>query len=170
MGAWIATRKTAQGSIIHLWDDGAITWAMGRYIDGSSHARTPEQIALARAAGWLVLGDVELYDDSEVPALIAAARWVAARGGEPGDVRDRLHRPTALRPQWTVIEADRDGNPRVRCWKLPRLRWPGLSVWSDGGRYSLWREMARTGTYSRTGIEFTNLADLSRHLLSEARQ
>lgn len=63
-----------------------------------------------------------------------------------------------------MIEADRDGNPRVRCWRLPRLRWPGLAVWNDGSAYSIWREVGRTGTYAPTGIAFSNLADLSAHL------
>jgi len=167
---WIAFRKTAQGTVIHLWPDGAITWALGLYVKGSPHARTDAQIAEARTAGWLVMGEVELYDDDEVPALIKAARWAAARGLDPGAMRAHLHRPTVLRPVWEVVEADRDGNPRVRVWKLPRLRWPGLSVWSDGATYSIWREISGgRGTYGPTGIEFSNLAELSAHLLSDCQ-
>ena len=166
-GHAIATRKTAEGSIVKLWSDGAITWALGRYIKGSPHARTPAQITAALAAGWLVMGDVELYDDDEVSALVEAARWAASRGLDPGAMRARLSRPAVLRPVWSVVEADRDGKARVRVWKLPRLRWPGLAVWADGATYSIWREAGSSGTYRPTGIEFSNLADLSTHLLSE---
>ncbi len=125
---WIATRKTAQDTIVHLWPDGSLTWAMGRYIDGSPHARTKEQIEKALAAGWLALGEIELYDDSEVPDLIRAARWTADRGLDPGDMRKRLHERKPMKPVWTVIETDRDGKPRVRVWKLPRIAARGAGV------------------------------------------
>jgi hypothetical protein len=160
----MARRKTAQGSTVKLWSDGSLTWALGRYVKGSPHARTPGQLATAHAAGWLVMGEVELYDDDEVESLVRAARWAAERGLDHGAMRARMHRAPVLRPVWEVIEADRDGKPRVRCWKLPRLRWPGLAVWCDGATYSIWTEAGRTGTYAPTGIEFSNLADLSAHL------
>ena len=160
----IATRRTAQGSIVHLWQDGAITWALGRYIDGSAHPRTAEQATCALVAGWLVMGDVELYDDEEVPALIAAARWTAARNGTPGEMRSRLHRRAPLRPVWLTLESDRDGRPVVQCWKLPRLRWPGLAIWKDRGRYSAWNEVCGSGTYEPTGCEFANLREVAVYL------
>lgn len=90
---WIATRQTAQGHIVHLWPDGALTWALGAYVKGSAHPRTPKQIELALRAGWLVMGEISVYDDDEVPALIEAARWAAQRDGLPGTMRDRFHRP-----------------------------------------------------------------------------
>jgi len=161
---WIATRKTAQDTIVHLWPDGSLTWAMGRYIEGSPNARTPEQIRKALAAGWLVLGEVEIYDDDEVPALIKAARWAADRGSSPAEMRKRLHERKPMKPVWTVIETDRDGKPRVRVWKLPRIGWSGLAVWKDGGTYSVWTEIQRSGTYEPTGVEFTNLRDLTKYL------
>jgi hypothetical protein len=88
--SWIAVRKTAQGSTVRLWPDGALTWSLGHYIKGSPCARTPEQVAQALTAGWLVMGDVELYDDREVSNLIAAARWAAKRGLGPEGMRARL--------------------------------------------------------------------------------
>lgn len=168
MGTFIATRRTAQGSIVHLWDDGTLTWALGRYIKGSPCPRTDEQRVEALRAGWLVMGDVELYDDDEVPALVAAARWTARRGGDPGMMRDRLHGSAVMRPVWTTLETDRDGTPRVQCWKLPRLRWPGLAVWRECGRYSVWAEISGSGSYKPTGVDFSNLRSLTEYLNSVA--
>lgn len=160
---WIATRRTADGSIVHLWPGGSLTWALGRYIDGSPHPRTEEQAQVALRAGWLVLGEVELYSDGEVPALVRAARWTAERGLDPGDMRARLHR-SRVRPAWTTLEADRDGRPRMQCWRLPRIRWPGLAVWRDGARYSVWSEIGRSGSYAPTGMEFHRLSDVAAYL------
>jgi hypothetical protein len=161
---WIAKRQTAQGTTVRLWPDGSLTWGMGHYIEGSPHARTPKQIEKALEAGWLVLGEVEIYDDAEVPDLIRAARWTADRDGLPGTLRKRLHERTPMRPVWTVIEADRDGRPLVRAWVLPRIAWTGLAVWNDRGTYSVWTQIGRTGTYRPTGVEFSNLKDLTKYL------
>jgi hypothetical protein len=168
-GQWIAKRRTARGTLIYLWPDGALTWAMGQYVKGSPHARTPEQIEKALTAGWMVFGEVELYDDDEVPDLIRAARWAADRGLDPGAMRERLHAPHVMKPVWTVIETDRDGRPKVRSWILPRIAWPGLAVWSEKGEYSVWSEIGRSGSYQPTGMTFTNLRDLTKYL-EEVRQ
>lgn len=164
--ASIASRRTAQGHTVLLWPDGEITWRLGTYIKGSPRARGPEQVARALVAGWLVMGDVELYDDDEVPALVAAARWAAERDGLPGTMRARLRdaeRPV-LRPHWVTLEADRDGRPRLQVWRLPRLAWPGLAVWRENGRYELVSQIGRTDSYSSTGIAFRNLRELGAHL------
>lgn len=165
MADWIATRKTASGSIIHLWPDGEITWALGLCIEGSPHPRTDAARDLALRAGWLVMGEVELYDDDEVTALIRAARWAAARGLGPGGMRARLHAPVTLRPIWETLGADRSGRPTLRVWRLPRLRWPGLAVWHERGRYSVMREIQRSGTYAPTGVELRTLAEVTEYLL-----
>ena len=166
MARFIATRRTAEDTIIHLWPNGAITWALGRYVQGSPHPRTEEQREEALRAGWLVMGEVELYDDHEVPALIAAARWTAKRGGDPGMMRKRLHAPGVMRLVWTMFSADRDGKAIEEFARLPRLRWPGLVVFRKRGEYSLWSEIGRSGSFTPTGIEFTNLRDLTAHLES----
>ena len=79
-------------------------------------------------------------------------------------MRERLHRGATVRPVWTTLETDRDGKPTVQCWKLPRLRWPGLAVWREKGRYSVWSEIGRSGSYSPSGLSFANLRELTRYL------
>lgn len=157
---WIAMKRTSDGVIVHLWPDGAITWALGVYIKGSPRPRTDEAREIALRAGWLVMGEVEIYDASEVPDLIAAARWTAARGGNPGMLRARLHAPARLMPYWVTIETDRSGAPVVQTWRLPRMRWPGLVVWREHSEYSVLREIGRTGTHNTTGFKARNLKDL----------
>lgn len=114
------------------------------------------------------MGDIELYNDDEVPALIAAARWTAKRSGDPGMMRLRLHQSQRVVPVWTTVEADRDGTPKVQVWRLPRLRWPGLSVWREAGKYSVWAQCSRSDTYTPTGCEFSTLRELSEYLHSVA--
>jgi hypothetical protein len=141
----IARRSTADGTSVYLWDDGALTWPLGRYIEGGMHPRTPEQRERARQVGRLVLGDVGLYADAEVSELIAAARWTAERDGLPGTMRDRFwserRKAGMLKPVWVVQSADRDGKPTSRVWELPRLSgWTGAAVWDErtsAGRYHL---------------------------------
>jgi len=161
----IARRTTADGISVKLWSDGAVT--SGLNMEVIRGARSPRTTQYAVAGGWLAFGDVELYDHAEVAALVRAARWSAERCLGVAGMRARLHRRPVLRPTWTVIETDRDGRPRVRCWKVPRLLGVGrLGVWSERGRYSIWQETQRTGTYTPTGVEFSTLAEVSAHLLS----
>lgn len=167
----IARRQTADGKEVALWSDGSLTWGRWNVIKGSPQARTPAQIEQALQAGWLVIGEIELYDSNEVPRLIEVARKIARRGGDPGDVRAEFAKSAPLRPQWTVQEADRDGRPRVRVWRLPRLSHPGLAIWDETrgsrgrGRYQVMREIGRSsGTYEPTGIQFHDLASLQKHL------
>lgn len=171
----IARRTTADGKTVVLWSDGSLTWGrMGTVIKGSPHARTPAQKQEAREAGWRVLGEVELYDAAEVPRLIAAARKVARSGGTPGDVRAEYarsgQREQRLTPVWKVYQTDRDGRPKVRVWRLPRLLYGGIVVWdetSPRGRYHVMREIRGTGTLESTGIHFRDLDKLSAFLLEE---
>lgn len=162
----IATRKTADDIVVQLWSDGAITTGMGTVV--GQEARSEEKLSLYLAAGWLVMGEVELYDASEVKRLLLAARWTAERGLDPGAMRERLHQKVTLKPIWTTLEADRAGKPTLQCWVLPRLRWPGLAVFREKGAYSICQEVGhRSGTYSPTGFEFSNLRQLTDHLLSD---
>ncbi len=115
--------------------------------------------------------------------LIEAARKVVrraiARGvqANPGDVRAELFRKAPLKPHWTTLEADRDGNPTLRVWRLPRLSHPGLAVWdtprnASRGRYEVMTEVRAGGlgqrsegvTYATTGIRFRDLEKLSQYL------
>lgn len=170
----IARRVTADGVHVLLWDDGAITGRLGYQIDGVTLVRPRSSEARARAlrAGWLLLGECELYDAGELGALYEACRWSAERDGLPGTVRARLadQQRVVLRPVWTVISTDRDGRPTERVWRLPRLRWPGLAVWDfinhgRGGRYAIMRSMVGApDTFEDTGLRFATLADLSAYL------
>lgn len=170
----VARRLTADGVAVCLWDDGAVTGRLGYAIDGVPIVRPRGAEGRARAlrAGRLLMGEVVIHDASEVGALYAACRWVAERGGLPGDVRRRLadQQRVTLRPVWTVLSADRNGRPTLRVWRLPRLRWPGMAVWDActsgrGGRYELAYEIQRSGTYESSGLRFATLAALAAHLL-----
>lgn len=160
----VARRPTADGKHVLLWDDGSLTWALGYHIRGGAHPRTLAQIEAARKAGWLVVGEVCLYTAAEVPDLVKAARWVAARSGLPGDVRKRyveITTPKGPRPNWIVLRTDRDGRPTVRVWRLPRLLYPGLIVWHERGRYEVLRELHRdAGAYEATGFRATTLREI----------
>jgi hypothetical protein len=162
----IAKRQTADHVTVKLWSNGAVTTGMNVIIGQS--ARGERQLASCLAAGWLVVGDVELYESSEVRDLLVAARWAAERGLGPGGMRDRLYARPNLKPAWTLLQADRDGKPVLQCWVLPRVRWPGLAVFRERGVYQLCQEVGhRTGTYEPTGFEFSNLRQLTEHLTSD---
>jgi hypothetical protein len=167
----VARRHTADGVFVALWDDGALTGALAHALPGVRLAR-PRSRAGARAAlaaGWLFVGEVEIHDAAELPALYDACRRVAERGGRPGDVRARLaalERPK-ITPIWTVLATDRNGRPTERVWRLPRLRWPGLAVWDrmHGERYELNQCIdRRRDVFAPTGIRFATLAELAAHL------
>ena len=71
----MARRTTADGKSVILWSDGTLTSGMGWHIKGSSHtARSAYERKKNIEAGWLLMGDVELYDYAEVPKLVNAAR------------------------------------------------------------------------------------------------
>lgn len=169
----IARRKTADDKAVSLWSDGSLTWGHWNVIKGSPNARTDTQIQEALAAGWLAMGEMELYDADEVPRLIEVARKVARKGGLPGDVRQAFAAPGSLRPHWTVIETDRDGNPKLRVWRLPRMTHPGMAVWDymgvrGRGRYHVMQELRAGGrgtrTYAPTGFDFNDLKALAEYL------
>lgn len=170
----VAQRLTADGIAVVLWCDGAVTGRMGYGLPGVTVVRPSSEakLAAARAAGWLLMGEVALYNLSEVRALYAACRWAAERGEGPGAVRARLEavsRPT-IAPTWEVVRADRDGNPTERVWRLPRIRWPGLAVFdmcSSAERYELMRVAGNGETCFRTGFKFSTLVALAAHLHSE---
>lgn len=169
----IARRKTSDDKAVSLWSDGSLTWGAWNVIKGSPHAKTDEQIREALDAGWLVMGEIELYDADEVPRLIEVARKVARRGGLPGDLRREFAKGAPLRPHWQVQETDRKGRPTVRVWRLPRLSHPGMVIWdevrgSHGSRYRVMTEILergrRSGTLADTGVRFKDLASLGKYL------
>jgi hypothetical protein len=188
MAEVIARRSTFDGKPILLWSDGDLTFSLGR---GIPKLRIPRgSSTLALAAGWLVLGEVELYEAAEVAALAKAALESSRRGESPGEFRARAgrmltkgsRRRTAgsgagaasaggkrgggagkggLVPRWEVLEADRDGKPRLRVWRLPRIFYAGLAVWHERGVYEIMEEARRgSGTYRPTGFRRKTLREI----------
>lgn len=173
----IGRAKTYDDKVVLLHSDGTLTWALGNAIKGSPNARTAAGIEEARTAGWLVLGEVSIVEAADVPRLIEAARKVARKGGNPGDVRAELHKVAPLKPHWTTLETDRDGKPTIRVWRLPRMSHPGIAVWdtlrnASHGRYEVMMEVragglgqrSGGGTYATTGVRFHDLTKLSKYL------
>lgn len=70
----IARRRTADGKTVVLWSDGLITWAMGYMVRGIGAARSAYETRKNLEAGWMAMGDVDLYEAAEVSALVRAAR------------------------------------------------------------------------------------------------
>jgi hypothetical protein len=173
----VMRRTTADGIAIDIWHDGAITGRLGRALPGVpiTRPRTERAIDLARATASLVASEVEIHDAAELPRLYACARRVAAQGGSPGDLRAAFvdDETPAIRFTWDVYAADRDGTPTVRVARLDRVRWPGLVVWHERGRYELLalRRGFALGARSRetleaTGISFVSQRELIVHLLA----
>ena len=169
----VARRETTDGLRVELWDNGAVTGGYGYALDGIPIARprTAEGLFLARAAGWFFVGWVEWYERAEIAELYAACRKVAARGGLPGDVGAEVlaarEAVSAPRLQWFVCETDNRGAPTVRTARLPRMRWPGLVVWHEHGRYELLAGRHFRGEESlvNTGFSFASQRELFRHLM-----
>lgn len=170
---------TADDVAVEIWHDGAVTGRAGLALPGVPIARPRSSVSWDRArhAASLFGGEVELYDVAELPRLYACARRVAARGGLPGDLRAAFAAAEApsLHLVWDVYAADRDGTPTVRVARLDRIRWPGLAVWHESGRYELLaiRRGAALGARSRealetTGFSFASRAALHLHLFSIA--
>lgn len=176
----IAKRETADGIAVQIWHDGAITGRFGRALPGVPVARprSDDGLSLARRIASLFSDAVSLYDAVELPQLYACAKRVAQHGGTSCGVVSAFNatdRPT-LRLAWDVYATDRDGTPTVRVSRLDRIRWPGLVVWHERGRYELlalsnglapfWRSRE---ALTDTGLVFATQRDLRDHLFSIAR-
>lgn len=166
----IARRNTADGKMVCLWVDGSLTWALGSAVRGAWMSPPAGRREVALRSGWLVLGELEVYDAAEVPDLARAARWAAERDGTPGTMRARMHRgQPGLVPRWTVLETRRDGTPSERVWVLPRIgKHAGTAVFDLGGgrRYHVMHRVSRDGTYAPTGCCFSTVREVIAHLLS----
>ena len=177
----IISRKTVDGIVVNLWDNGAITGILGIGIPKVplSRPKTPEAVARARALGMLLIGDVELYDSSELPGLYAAAKRAAAKDGLPGTMRrifaeQNTDTRLVLHLDWRPVKTDNRGRVTERYARLPALRWPGLIVWdfcgaegSSGGRYEVFHRVHSQGkeeTIQTTGLRFKSLRELFDHL------
>lgn len=173
----IAKRETADGIGVWIWHDGAITGRHGRALPGVpiTRPRTAKALELARITAYLISGDVEMYDCAELPRLYACARRVAARGGSRRDLCAALveREQPVVRFAWCVYATDSTGAPTVRVARLDRIRWPGLVVWHERGRYELL--VLRTGialgarsheALEPTGFSFGSQRELGEHLLT----
>lgn len=175
----VARRITADGIGVSMWSDGALGSRFGQGLPGVPMARPRSNgaAAVALRVGWLFLGSVELYDLDELPALYRACVRVARHGGDHGDVRAEASRKAPLVPHWEVYEADRDGRPRIRFWRLQRLLWADMGVFDHvshpRGRYevvTIGRDSARGRDLAcTTGFHFATLDALSAHLRGEVR-
>jgi len=178
----IARRQTADGYEVNLWENGAITGAMGIGFRSVplSRPKTQEAVDRALTLGHLLMGDVELYDATDLPALHTAAKRAAARDGLPGTMRRLFTEQASARQQlviplsWRPINTNNRGEVTERWARLPALRWPGLVVWdfcgsagSSGGRYQVFHRIHTHGkdeTVVSTGLRFRSLRDLFDHL------
>ena len=166
-------RGRGKGTVVRS----AVTGRFGFKLEGVPVARPrtaeAEAVSVGLRAGWLFLGEVEIHPYADLGVLYQACRWAAARDGLPGTVRARLARPARLTPVWTVVSADRDGNPTCRYWRLPRMVSPGTVVWdhvsvgASGGRYEIGHVAPGDDVFSTTGIRFATLAEATAHILSE---
>ena len=178
----IMRRMTADGIEVNLWEDGAVTGALGMGLLGVPLARpkTQEAIDRARAIGYLMLGDICIHDREDLADLYAAAKRAAARDRLPGTMRrifreireerTRLH----LVLRWHTTRANNRSEVTERWARLPADRWPGLVVFdfcgsegSNQGRYQVWHRIHsrdKDETVSFTGIAFRTLRELFDHL------
>ena len=181
----IASRRTADGTQVEVWDDGAVTGGYGMALPGVPvvRPRTDDARREALAAAWMLAGDVALYDLAEVPALYATARKVAQAGGGVAEfhaaLRDAQETPArapALRLQWQTYETDATGRPTVRVAILDRMRWPGLAVWHERGRYLLMNveyianQRRSEPVLVPTGFTFRSQQELATHLYTHQKQ
>lgn len=181
----IASRRTADGTQVEVWDDGAVTGGYGMALPGVPvvRPRTDDARREALAAAWMLAGDVALYDLAEVPALYATARKVAQAGGGAAEfhaaLRDAQETPArapALRLQWQTYETDATGRPTVRVAILDRMRWPGLAVWHERGRYLLMNveyianQRRSEPVLVPTGFTFRSQQELATHLYTHQKQ
>lgn len=73
----IARRKSFDGVTVKLWSDGAVTLGIN-LLAADSRTRSSYETQKNVDAGWLAMGEVELYDAAEVRKLVQTAR-VAVR-------------------------------------------------------------------------------------------
>jgi len=176
----VVFQKTADNIRVILWSDGSITSGMGFKLKGIPLVRpkTKAKLDLAIRVGSMLLGDLSLYDASELGAAYKAYKWATEKHKTPGEARTRFHKAagggakkTTFKPKWEVLRADRKGKPTERVWRLPRMRWPGLVVWDHMGKWRGGREryelvnLDRGGIAKGTGFTFKNMVDLEQHLL-----
>lgn len=176
----VARRRTADHFDVTMWCNGCIAQWTGAPLPGVPIARprTAEAWHRERAAAWLFVGEVELYDLDEVSLLHAACRRVAARGDGVPELRADLVRAEEprVRFDWYVEQRDARGDVTLRTAVLDRVRWPGLVVWHEHGRYELLHTVmatviggGRREALESTGFAFASQRELVKHLFTVQR-
>ncbi len=75
----IATRHTADRIRILVWSDGSLTNGLGFSVRGGK---------LPASVLWRVVGDLALFDWTELPSVIRTAKKVARRKAQPATAAD----------------------------------------------------------------------------------
>lgn len=172
----VARRYTADRFAVTAFCDGAVT-CFANALPGVPVARprTAEAWHRERSAMWLFVGEVELYDLDECARLHAACRRVAAKGGGVPELRAELARAEEPRINfvWRVEATDSRGDVTARSMVLDRMRWPGLAVWHEAGRYEVLQMINKLGMDGRvrevaepSGVSFASQRDLVAFLFS----
>jgi hypothetical protein len=107
-------RNSADGIIVCMWSDGAVTSALGRRIPGVPVVRPkcPEAATVARRAGRLFMGEACIHNFADLAGLYKACTKVARVGGLPGDVRAAMRvARNAVAIPFVVTECGWDGKP-----------------------------------------------------------
>lgn len=104
----VARRRTADEKQVVLWSDGLVSGAMGFNLKGIGAPRSEFERRKALEAGWLVMGDVELYDYAEVPALVKAARRAVKQNSlDPREFMRRTMKGESFRTHGAVVTSSR---------------------------------------------------------------
>lgn len=173
----IGRRRTADNIGVTLWSHGPVLGGFGALPEVPVvRPSTVDAVARELRAGWLLLGEVSLYEFPEVPRLYAAARSVAARNGSPADVRaefERLSEPK-LKFLWQTIEADNRGDWTLQVARLNRFQWPRMSVERTRAGYEVMNHVQRQShvypwtlgeVAESSGVRFTSQRDLVAYLM-----
>lgn len=154
----IARRQTSDGKTLQIWSDGDLTWAF-HSVSGIGRPRTESARREYQRAAWLVAGDACIHESEDIADLFRAAlAAVRTRKGLPGDMRQLFaaSQEPKLRPLWEVIATHNDGTPSCRTWSLPRMKWPGLVIWHERGRYEVMRKARLSALGDRPGISLVS--------------
>lgn len=78
----IARRQTTNGVTIVLWSNGCVSDILGINV-WSQQARSADQHATHMEAGWLLMGEVEMYNSTDVQQLVKHTRHAVRQQRQP---------------------------------------------------------------------------------------
>lgn len=172
----VMRRKTSDGIVVLLWNNGAVTGMLGVGLPKVPLVRPQTQAAVEEAltVGRLMLDDVCSYHQTELPDLYRAAKKAARSDGLPGTVRrvfqelQQQKKQFKLQLAWQVSQTDSHGHVTERWSRLP-LRWPSMYIFdtrSEEKRYGVFHRHAEPNedphdiSVVDTGIRFRTLREL----------